>query len=124
MVSLSLWAPAAVLDGIEIRVSTREGGVSLSPYDNFNLADHVGDKAESVDENRRRLAEALPGHAGDAPRRYWDTLQDALGHSGRVRDRLWLDLGVIWGSCLDLFGAIGDQRRAPGAFQCAPGGPK
>ena len=30
MVSLPLWAPAAVLDGIEIRVSTREGGVSLS----------------------------------------------------------------------------------------------
>ena len=63
MVSLPLWAPAAVLDGIEIRVSTREGGVSPSPYDSLNLADHVGDKAESVDENRRRLAEALPGHA-------------------------------------------------------------
>ena len=64
MVSLPLWAPAAVLDGIEIRVSTREGGVSPSPYDSLNLAAHVGDKAESVDENRRRLAEARPGHAG------------------------------------------------------------
>ena len=63
MMSLPLWAPAAVLDGIEIRVSTREGGVSPSPYDSLNLADHVGDKAESVDENRRRLAEALSGHA-------------------------------------------------------------
>ena len=63
MVSFPLWAPDTGLDGVEIRVSTREGGVSQSPYDSLNLANHVGDKAESVDENRRRLAEALPGEA-------------------------------------------------------------
>ena len=63
MSSLPLWAPDTELDGVEIRVSTREGGVSQSPYGSLNLADHVGDKAESVDENRRRLAEALPGDA-------------------------------------------------------------
>ncbi len=59
--SLPLWAPDAALAGVEIRVSTREGGVSQFPYDSLNLADHVGDQAESVAENRRRLAEALPG---------------------------------------------------------------
>ena len=58
--SLPLWAPDAALAGVEIRVSTREGGVSQFPYDSLNLADHVGDQAESVAENRRRLAEALP----------------------------------------------------------------
>ena len=61
MSSLPLWAPDAALAGVEIRVSTREGGVSQFPYDSLNLADHVGDQAESVAENRRRLAEALPG---------------------------------------------------------------
>ena len=63
MVSLPLWAPDTGLGGVEIRVSTRKGGVGQSPYDSLNLADHVGDKAESVAENRRRLAEALPADA-------------------------------------------------------------
>ena len=63
MSSLPLWAPDAALAGIEIRVSTRQGGVSQVPYDSLNLANHVGDHAESVAENRRRLAEALPGDA-------------------------------------------------------------
>ncbi len=63
MASLPLWAPNAELDGVEIRVSTRKGGVSQSPYDSLNLAEHVGDDTECVAENRRRLAEALPGNA-------------------------------------------------------------
>ena len=63
MASLPLWAPDAGVDGVEIRVSTRKGGVSQSPYDSLNLAEHVGDDTESVAENRRRLTEALPGNA-------------------------------------------------------------
>ena len=63
MASLPLWAPDSALDGVEIRVSTREGGVSQPPYDSLNLADHVGDQAESVAENRRLLANVLPGDA-------------------------------------------------------------
>jgi YfiH family protein len=43
--------------------TTRIGGVSLSPYDTLNLADHVGDNQASVKENRRRLVHelGLPG---------------------------------------------------------------
>jgi YfiH family protein len=63
MSSLPLWSPDAAHAGVEIRVSTREGGVSQVPYDSLNLADHVGDQAESVEENRRRLTGALPGDA-------------------------------------------------------------
>lgn len=63
MASLPLCAPDSALDGIEIRVSTREGGVSHPPYNSLNLADHVGDQAESVAENRRLLADVLPGDA-------------------------------------------------------------
>ena len=39
--------------------TTRQGGVSRPPYDSMNLADHVGDDAPAVHENRRRLAQIL-----------------------------------------------------------------
>ena len=37
----------------------RTGGVSASPYDSLNLGAHVGDAAEAVRENRRRVRERL-----------------------------------------------------------------
>lgn len=37
----------------------RGGGVSGAPYESLNLALHVGDQAEDVLENRKRLAKAL-----------------------------------------------------------------
>lgn len=40
-------------------VTTRSGGVSASPFDTFNLGDHVGDDALAVASNRSRLVEAL-----------------------------------------------------------------
>ncbi|MGO1445431.1 peptidoglycan editing factor PgeF [Corynebacterium casei] len=36
--------------------TTRAGGASASPYDSFNLGDHVGDDPEAVAANRQRLA--------------------------------------------------------------------
>jgi hypothetical protein len=45
--------------GADIVVTTRRGGVSAAPYDTLNLGDHVGDDPNAVDENRRRLAEAM-----------------------------------------------------------------
>ncbi|KAA2258660.1 peptidoglycan editing factor PgeF [Solihabitans fulvus] len=39
-------------------VTTRAGGSSKSPYDSFNLGDHVGDDPADVAANRRRLADA------------------------------------------------------------------
>jgi polyphenol oxidase len=33
----------------------RRGGVSAAPFDSLNLGAHVGDSAEAVEENRRRL---------------------------------------------------------------------
>ncbi len=44
-------APANVIAGI----TTRIGGNSLGDYESFNLAKHVGDDPELVDENRRQL---------------------------------------------------------------------
>jgi YfiH family protein len=44
-------------------VTTREGGVSLAPFEFLNLGDHVGDEPAAVAENRRRLT----GHFGIQP---------------------------------------------------------
>lgn len=39
--------------------STRQGGMSAVPYDSFNLAKHVGDEEQNVENNRRQLREVL-----------------------------------------------------------------
>ncbi len=39
--------------------TTRHGGVSLAPYDGFNLGDHVGDIAQDVAVNRAQLKRRL-----------------------------------------------------------------
>lgn len=44
--------------------TTRAGGVSMPPFDTFNLGDHVGDDPAAVAANRARLATAI-GLAGD-----------------------------------------------------------
>ena len=45
--------------GVDAFVTDRFGGVSRAPFDELNLGDHVGDDPRSVEENRRRVAEAL-----------------------------------------------------------------
>ncbi|OMC54740.1 laccase [Mycobacterium sp. IS-2888] len=39
--------------------TTRAGGVSVAPFDSFNLGDHVGDDPKAVAANRARLAAAI-----------------------------------------------------------------
>ena len=45
-------APDLGIDGVQVRVTTRQGGVSSAPYDSLNLGDHVGDEAAHVEENQ------------------------------------------------------------------------
>ena len=45
--------------GVDAFVSDRFGGVSAGPYESLNLGDHVGDDEHHVQENRRRVAEAV-----------------------------------------------------------------
>lgn len=40
-------------------ITTRAGGVSASPFDTFNMGDHVGDDPVAVATNRSRLASAI-----------------------------------------------------------------
>src|SRR6201997_4850692 len=39
--------------------TTRAGGVSVPPFDTFNLGDHVGDNPSAVAANRARLGRAI-----------------------------------------------------------------
>ena len=48
-------APARVRSAFTLRT----GGVSVSPYDSLNLGTHVGDVADAVAENRRRVRDRL-----------------------------------------------------------------
>lgn len=45
--------------GVDAFVTDRFAGVSSPPFDALNLGDHVGDQADSVVENRRRVADAI-----------------------------------------------------------------
>jgi polyphenol oxidase len=45
--------------GLDHGITTRHGGVSAAPYASLNLGLHVGDAAEAVIANRRRVCAAL-----------------------------------------------------------------
>lgn len=47
--------------GLHIFTTGRDGGVSQSPYDTFNVGAHVGDAADAVATNRLALRRRLPG---------------------------------------------------------------
>lgn len=44
---------------VQVAFTLRTGGVSTGPYASLNIGAHVGDAAESVDENRRRVCAHL-----------------------------------------------------------------
>ncbi|MCG8612464.1 MAG: peptidoglycan editing factor PgeF [Pseudomonadales bacterium] len=48
-----VWPAPAYVSAL---VTTRSGGVSSSPYESFNLGDHVGDNERAVAQNRTRLS--------------------------------------------------------------------
>ena len=46
-------------DSVQAIATTRQGGFSLSPYDDLNLGLHVGDSSETVIKNRNFLAKTV-----------------------------------------------------------------
>lgn len=58
--SLAFAADWPAPDNVHTLITTRQGGVSQGAYDSLNLGMHVGDDAECVAENRRRLQVAVP----------------------------------------------------------------
>ena len=57
-VPLLRWDEAAD-HGASVAVTTRHGGKSVAPYETLNLGLHVGDRPESVIDNRTRAATAF-----------------------------------------------------------------
>ncbi|WP_196073258.1 peptidoglycan editing factor PgeF [Nakamurella alba] len=57
--------PLLTASGVDAVVTTRRGGVSKPPYDQLNLAFHVGDDESAVIENRRRVAAAFDADLDD-----------------------------------------------------------
>jgi YfiH family protein len=55
----------ALPPGVKAVCTTRAGGVSLPPFDSFNLGDHVKDDPQAVAANRARLANALAEHLNE-----------------------------------------------------------
>nr|WP_269783474.1 peptidoglycan editing factor PgeF [Marinibactrum halimedae] len=53
--------------GVKSVVTNRKGGVSVAPWDAFNLADHVGDSELALQNNRSRLQ----AHMGEAVSIQW-----------------------------------------------------
>jgi YfiH family protein len=52
-----IWAAPTPIHAL---VTTRQGGISSSPYDALNLGDHVGDEPARVIANRQAIREYLP----------------------------------------------------------------
>lgn len=48
--------PDTDLSGVRWRFTRRDGGVSQGPYSSLNLADHVGDDLDAVQQNRTVIA--------------------------------------------------------------------
>jgi len=48
--------------GVRAVCTTREGGVSVAPYDSLNLGDHVGDEPAHVAANRAIFQQAIGAH--------------------------------------------------------------
>ena len=105
-----LLRPAIFADapGIVAAFTTRDGGISQSPFASFNLGLSTGDDEGAVRENRRRLLDAL-GFAPDALATVGQVhgadvaTVSAPGHTprhdGLVTDRGGLVLGVVVADC-------------------------
>lgn len=68
--------------------STRAGGVSMPPYDSFNLGTHVGDDAEHVQQNRSLLQQTLAAQPIFMEQVHGTRVleMDASTHNGMVAD--------------------------------------
>ena len=111
------WPPA-----VRAALTTRAGGVSTAPWDQWNLGDHVGDHPTHVAHNRQLLAQRL----GARPvflQQVHGTQVVALSAStadGTVADACWTDAPgvactVMVADCLPLLLASADGQSVAAA---------
>ena len=111
-----LITPQIGIDGVEIRVTTRLGGVSQPPYDTLNLGDHVGDRADHVRENRDRVGGVIPGDAMNWLKQvHGARVVEATDGSAPEADGQWTrerhrPLALLTADCLPVVLATEDAR--------------
>ncbi len=118
---VTMWRPTDAPPGIVVAATTRLGGVSETPYATLNLGRSTADRAEAVDENRRRVLSALglpPKSVATAGQVHGVRVTDA-GEPGlhRETDALItrlprLALAVSGADCLPLMLVSGDTLAA------------
>ena len=97
--------------GVRLGWTDRRGGVGEPPFDSFNLAHHVGDRPESVTENRARLLARMQG-ASDI--RWLSQIHSTVAvdavstENGTEADAAWarktgLACSVMTADCLPVF---------------------
>ena len=101
---------------------TRQGGVSVPPYDSLNVSDKNGDREDFVSENKNRIATAFHFE----PRRLIlldqmqrdqillmegpiNTLPTPLEYDAMITDSPNIFLGILTADCLPIF--VIDQKR-------------
>lgn len=121
--------------GVIHAFSTREGGVSRSPYHSMNLSLSVGDDPEAVKENRRRFFSALgvdPCRVVQVRQVHGDgvlvvgeelvrrkgfpsiLLDEGVGYDAMITDRPGLALTITTADCLPIL-LFDPRQRAIGA---------
>ncbi len=96
---------------VQAMVTTRRGGVSTAPYDQSNVALHVGDDVQLVQQNRKLLLQAMP----DCSAIQWldqvhgvdvhsiDGAHDSLRGDGLYTELNNLACAVLTADCLPVF---------------------
>jgi len=103
--------PWKVPQQIRALTTKRTGGTSRAPYDELNLADHVGDQPESVLDNRQILQQklALPGPPVWLSQVHGTNVVDAVEATdgviadGSFTDEVGVVCAVMTADCLPLF---------------------
>lgn len=95
---------------VQAFTTTRQGGVSLPPYDSLNLAYHVEDNTQAVTQNRQLLAQSLQQSAIvwlDQQHTTDCLYVDSVPQQIPVADAVWTDqpglvLSVMTADCLPI----------------------
>lgn len=99
-------------------VTTRRGGLSVKPYDSFNLATHVGDDLRVVMENRKKLKHhlELPAEPGWLEQVHGTEVTRNLDEQGSCADASYANQPgrvcvVLTADCLPVFFASKSGRE-------------
>jgi YfiH family protein len=109
-------APAS----IKSCVTTRAGGLSLAPFDSFNLGDHVDDRPEAVAGNRLLLTSRLRVHPAWLRQVHGVTVVQADPGQVAEGDASWTDTPgvactIMTADCLPVLFCTRDGRRVAAA---------